>query len=142
MKLTDVLPFFRTRLTALGYKEWDDSFNFDNIPSNIIDRRFHLEALDAQGIRNNQLDQEVSFPVTVRIFFKAFRNTSSARDNAIAAGQQILETVLQPETRVANFSDGIKNVVFDSMLIEDAIASNDNITVLTLGFSTLVFLDT
>ena len=142
MKLENVLPFFRTQLTALGYIEWDDSFNFDNIPSNLIDKRFHLELLGAQGIGNNQLDQEVSFPVTVRIFLKAFRDTSNARDDAVSRGQTILETVLKPEVRVGDFSDGIKNVVFDSMDIEGAIASNDNITVLTLAFSTTVFLDT
>lgn len=142
MKLSDVLPFFRTQLNALQYKEWVDSFNFDNIPSTILDRRYHLELNDALGVRNNQLDQECNAPVTVRVFFKAFRNTSAARDFAVTKGQELIEAILQPEVRVADYADGIKNIVFDSMLIEDAIVSNDNITVLTLGFTALVYLQT
>jgi len=142
MKLSDVLPFFRSQLNALQYKEWTDSFNFENIPSTILDRRYHLELNDALGVRNNQLDQECNAPVTIRIFFKAFRDTSAARDLAIKKGQEIIETVLKPEVRVTDYADGIKNIVFDSMLIEDAIVSNDNITVLTLGFTALVFLQT
>lgn len=141
-KLSAVLPFFRTQLAALGYKEWDDSFNFENIPSSLIDKRFHLELQDALGVRNNQLDQEISVPVLARIFLKGYRNTSSARDDAIARGQTILETILKPEVRVGEYPDGLKNVSLESMSTEAAKTSNDNLIVLNLTFSCLIFLDT
>jgi hypothetical protein len=57
MSLTSVRPYFRTHCNALGFTEWMDGFNIENIPSTLIDMAYHIGPPQTTGISNNQGDQ-------------------------------------------------------------------------------------
>jgi hypothetical protein len=140
--MENVLPFFRSHLQTLGYREWDDAFNNENIPSSKIDKSYHLELGSVSSLGNNQIVQSVSVPVTARVYFKAFKKTSEARDLAIKSGRLIVERILLPKYRVTGFETGLKNIELESMTVEAGSLSNDNVIRLNIACACFVSLDT
>lgn len=136
--ITAIRPYFRARLNALGFREWKDGFNFENIPSTILDKSFHIEV--PSGARLNAFDMtsnDITQDVVVRVFFKGFRNPADAIDTAMLRYEQILESVLASENRIGV---DIKNVYFSSMQILPLSDSNDNAVILEISFSCLIII--
>jgi hypothetical protein len=136
--IKDIRPFFRAQLVALGYKEWRDGFNFENIPANVLNGSFHI-ATPSGGRRGDysQALQEIEQDVEVRIFFKGFRDPASAIDLAMDRYQTLLETVL---SRGRGCS--IKNIYLNTMQILPLNQTNDNSVILEVTFSCLIMIDT
>ena len=134
-----VLDYFSARSKAIGYKEHQDAFNFDNNPDSIIDKTFHIETGTWDGVKLNQTDQEVSCDVTVRLFFKAFRSTIETRRVAAVESEKLVKECLKHSNRLTGAS--IKNVQLESVNFEPLATSNDNIVVAKHLFSALVILD-
>lgn len=132
--------YFRTRANAIGMKEWKDGFNFDNIPSTILDKSYHIETGSIVGLKLNQNDQETNAQVNVRILQKGFRDPASAIDSVMELSETFIKECLVPKNRLTQ-SSGIKNVVFENMSIEQIAASNDNAVISNIQFRVLVILD-
>lgn len=139
MSLSTVRPYFRARCKAIGLTEWVDGFNFQNIPSNIIDKSFHMEMGSAGGERLNMSDQEITWPVTVRIFIKGFRNPAAAIDSAAVLTDSLVKESCKVSNRGTQAS--IKNVFFESMTVSPVDDTNDNLVVASVTFRTLVILN-
>jgi len=135
MSLAAVRPYFRTRLDALGYKEWSDGFNFANIPQTILDGSYHLEVGTAGGTKVGQLVTEIDFPITVRVFFQGYSDPRGRIDDAMAAADAILAEVL-----IESNSQGatIKAVLFDSVTVNPYDGSDDNDIILELVFTAVL----
>jgi hypothetical protein len=136
--ITAIRPYFRARLNALGFREWKDGFNFENIPSTILDKSYHVEI--PRGSRLNAFDMssnDITQDVVVRVFFKGFRNPSEAIDLALLKYEQILQSVLASENRIGV---DIKNIYFDSCQILPLSDSNDNAVILEITFSCLIII--
>lgn len=133
MTLGGVRAYFRARLNNLGFKEWADGFNIANIPSTVLNNAYSLEVgtINIQMGGNNHWD--FSYPVTLRVVTKGFKNVSQAIDAALDTAQTILADILQPSVRMKN--DGIKLIRATSLNTAQGAPSNDNLVMLTITFS-------
>ena len=108
MSLANVLPLFRTRLDGLGYSEWDDAFNVENIPSTILDKSYHLDIGLVTGGGIPHRAQNAEMPVTARIFLKGYRDMKTSKDNAVSESQTILCDILATSVRL---DTNVKNII-------------------------------
>jgi hypothetical protein len=132
MSLADVKRYFTTHAKALDFKEHEDGFAWDNIPSSKLHRAFHVEALEFPVLPQNQMALEFQPTPTVRLFFKAFRNVSEGIEMATNAGQVYINRVLAPEYRLHQLS--IKNIIVTRFTIEPLGDSNDNAVIARIEF--------
>lgn len=137
MSLTAIRPYFRARMNALNYNEWRDGFNFNNIPSTVLNLSYHIETISGNGVSFNQLDQVINQDVTIRVFFKGYRKPQDAIDSAMNAYSDILDACLDPANRL---NQSFKNILFTSMQMDPLADTNDNAVILSLTFTVLVIL--
>lgn len=133
MALIRPLPYMRTRLNALGYSEWRDAFNAENIPASIIDGAYHLQMGTVTGGPANQLRHQFDFPVVLRVFFKGYNDPTGAVDDVLLRGDTILESVLDKANRLTQAED-IKDVYCTSVQALALAGSNDNSIILQMEF--------
>lgn len=138
MSLASVIPYFQTVMNELGHTEWTDAFNFENIPSTVIDRAYHLTLESGTGIKQNQNDIETQQPISVRLFVKGFRDPAEGRDRAVGYVEDVIQKALSASRRLTG---GLKNVQLQNMSYQAFGDTNDNIVMATLNFNTLVLLD-
>jgi hypothetical protein len=136
MTLGGVRAFFRSRMDGLGYREWTDGFNVENMPSTILDKMYHLEVGAIKSGPANQMHHIFDYPITVRVVFKGFRDPSSAIDLSLDAGQEILDDILSPAQRLQ--TDGLKDIRPVNISVSPLADSNDNTVVIELEFSALM----
>lgn len=131
--LSLVRPYFRARMNALGYSEWTDAFNFQNIPSNIINGAYHIESIDVENEALDHGDLVTTTPVTVRLFLKGFRYPAEAIDKALLKLEDIYKEILSPANRL-NGTGGLRNVLFTSSQLVPFDISNDNGVIVVMRF--------
>jgi hypothetical protein len=119
-----VRPFFAGRLDALGFSEWPDGFNTENIPSTILDNSYHLEVGEIRGESNGPTNYVFSMPLVIRIFTKGYRDPGSQIDAALDIGNVVLEDLLDPAVR--NAQNDLKDIRPTSVQVLPLAASNDN----------------
>lgn len=134
--LANIRPFFRTHLDALGFKEWDDGFNFDDIPETVIDKSYHVLTETTQGGPINHTHQNTTTTVAVRLFFKGYRNVSEGLDVAIAA----VESVVNRVCKVSNRTSGVFNVIFIEAVYSPFKPADDNTVFVEMKFEVAVIL--
>lgn len=135
--ISDALGYFRSRLKALNYKEWDEAFTKENIPKTRMGCMFHLELGTIEGISNNQYDQVIEVPVTVQLFVPAMRDTKSVRDSAISITDSVISDIIKAGNRLT-YSDSLKTVRFITASIEPLSDSNDNGAITNIEFRALI----
>lgn len=138
MAATDIKPFFQTHLNVLKLREWKDGFNWENNPSTILDKSYHLEF--PRGYRDGAYDMatsDIRFEVTVRVFLKGFRNPADSIQEAIRYWDLINARILASANRAGT---EIKNIYFDSHQIIPLSASNDNVAILEMTFSCFIII--
>ncbi len=137
MTLGEVRAFFSAQLEGLGLKEWKDGFNRDNIPANVLDKMFHVEQGNfASGPADNNL-HTFAVPVTVRVFFKGYRDPWSTKDAAFNSASDILNAILRPSVRLMQVNE-LKDVRPVSVQALPLAASNDNSLILELVFTVIL----
>lgn len=140
MSLTDVRSYFRSRMDALKYKEWKDGFDFANIPSTILDKSYHIDANEGLVDELGNLDVSLNVTTRIRVFTKGYRNISEGIDLTIERIEEIVRGIMDPVERL-NGDCGLKTTDFSGFRIEPIALDNNNITVATLDFRCLVYLD-
>lgn len=138
MSFTAVRSFFRTRLDGLGYQEWTDGFNFDNIPSSTLDGTYHLTTGTITGGPSNSIVHEFDYSITVRVFFRGELDPASAIDDALAEAETIHADILAPANRLGTAIKDIEPGTVDA-LPQDV--SNDNNVILEMVFNANIFCD-
>lgn len=141
MSLTAVRPYFRARLNSLGYREWDDAFYADNIPENIIDKAYHIDANEISRTSFSQTDLQLEHVVTTRLFFTGFFKPKDALDKTMERLDAILKEVLKPSNRLSGTS-GLRNVDLQGVTIEPLSDSNDNTLLVSLTWNVQINLCT
>lgn len=136
MTLDGLRGFFRTQIDALGYREWEDGFNRNNIPATVIDRAYHLQIGRIVSAPANQLHHVFSFPIKVSVHRKGFRNPSVAIDQTLADAQNIMSVILAPETRLQ--TNGLKDIRPTSVEVVPLSESNDNAVIVEIEFSSVL----
>lgn len=134
----EVRSYFRLNLIALGFQEWKDVFNVDNIPSTKLEKSFHLGPVT--GSRRDAYDpnsQDVEAEIVVRIVRKGYKNPADAVDQCLVDLDSVLSRVLAPTRR---FGPNVKNVYYGSHTIDELATTNDNVAVLEITFNCLIIL--
>lgn len=131
MSLTEIRPYFRTRFNALGYSEWQDAFNIENVPESIIDGSYHIEAFEIPAKSLNQTDLQLEPIVITKLVFLGFRYPSEALDKAMEALDDIYVEVLLPANRLEG-TGGLRNVLLIDTNIEPLNFDNDNGILITI----------
>lgn len=140
MGLVDVRAYFRDRLDSLGYTEWTDGFNVENIPSTILDRSYHVESGDISTTASNHQPHRFDCPVTVRLFIKGYLDPKSAIDDSYALCEDILAEVLLPTNRL-DTANGLSDVQPQGISVRPLTLQNDNGVVLEINFLAITFLN-
>jgi len=142
MSLASIKPYFRARLNTLGFtKEHPEAFDVEAVASTIIDKTFHILNGPATLVSNNQNHLVFTVDVGVQIFFKGYRSEENGRLRAESALEDILKETLSATNRVTQASDGIKDVKLVTAEIIPMDESQDNISLLQIGFSVDFTLD-
>lgn len=132
MSLSDVRPFFRERLEALGFREHEKPFLTNEIAANIADRSFHIETGLISSAAANQIVHEFDYPLTVRIYRVGYSNTINVYDSAINDADSILEDFLDPTVRIGTL---VKDIVPNTISLEVYDASNVDTIILEMNFT-------
>lgn len=130
--ITEVRSYFRTHMDALNFREWKDGFNFENVPSTLLDKSYHIET--PGGSRRDLYDmqsQDVEVDVVVRVFRKGYRNPADAIDAIMVNFDSITERVLASSRRLGA---NIKNIAYTGHTVAPLADSNDNSAVLEINF--------
>lgn len=138
MSLALVRPYFRTRLDGLGYKEWTDGFDYQNVPETILDRSYHLTVGAMSLNTSSHTVNDINYPILLRVYLKGFRDPASAIDDAVEQGEAIICDVTDANNA---HGQGIKDVQFVSFEPVPKDVTNDNIVLLELSFVARVILD-
>jgi hypothetical protein len=133
MSITGARSYLRARAKAVGLKEWPDGFNFQNIPSTIVNGSFHVLSEAGTGTKLNQNDQEIAFVHILRVLFKGYRDPGAAIDSAIKITEDLIKETVAPKNRLTQ-SDGIKNIALEGFRFDELEQSNDNIVVASITF--------
>lgn len=129
MSLTSIRPYFRSRLKELGFKEWLEPFDAENIPSTLIDRSFHQRIESIQGIAKQNQAQEMEAIVSIRMAFKGFRHPDSALDEAIKKAEPVIADLISP-SNYFGLSPPIGGVFLNQVTFEPfSDELNDNIVI-------------
>lgn len=136
MSLVNIYPYFRSRLNSLGFEEWKDGFNLNNIPKTIIDKSYHILTPDQSGGPSNQNHQDIENTVIISFFLKGFRNPTEAKERAMLDIERIVKDVCNIRNRTAT----LLNVVYNGSTMEAINADDDNQVLVQLDFSAFVVL--
>lgn len=138
MSMTTLRAYCRTKLNVLGYHEWVDGFNDDNIPDTKLNKSYHL-APPAQS-EAKVLSEALEFKVrqSIDVMFSGYSDPAKAIDNAVKGQEDIIKAFMLASSRA---TQTFKNLIFKSAKIERVAQHNDNTAKLTLEFEADVFLD-
>lgn len=137
MSLSAVRTYFRARLNENGFKEHLDGFAFNNIPSTLLDKSYHISTPSVSTIKQNQDIIDLNSTVEVRFFIKGYRKPSVAIDTAILAEETLLKSILSARNRTLG---ALKNVVFTGSTREPLGDTNDNSVLVTMSFDAVVMI--
>ncbi len=136
MGLSDVRAYFRTSMESLGYNEWRDGFNAENIPSTLLDNSFHIVSGDITPTVNHQ-GHEFDCPITIRIFKKGFLDPVSAIDESYIDVETIYAEILSPANRL---TVDVHDVVPTGISVNPLTLQNDNAAVVEINFNAKTFM--
>lgn len=130
MTLDLVRPYFRARANEQsGWSEWTDGFNVDNIPSSVLDKRYHIGVPSVPPSLIEQRDVTASATIDVVVFFKGYRNPASCIDTAVSQTQAFMKSCLKASNRCTFI-----NVKLNGLDFEALNADNDNHVKATVSF--------
>jgi len=135
LSITLVRPYFRDKLDSLGLSEHRDSFNFRNIPSELLDSTYHIET---NTISSGVADQRVhtfEIGVTIRLFRRGYNDTVTAHEELLASVEQVYSQVLEITERT---SQDLFDVIPGATSIEPFGDSNDNWQIAVIPFTAVV----
>lgn len=132
--------YYRNILNTAGFNEWEDGFNFDNIPKSIRDKAYHIfysiPTVVEQG--TTTLDNQIA--TTIKIFRRGFRNPKDAIDSAMCDAISLRRLVMNFET-LAQYNE-VKILGISSVsIVPEPLDNNDNSVIVTLEFITRVIDD-
>jgi hypothetical protein len=136
MSWSSVRPYFEEVLTDRDYRLWTDGFGTNNVPSNVMDRAFHISINGLSGVRQNQTDQETEVSVELKTWYPGYADPTEAIDTAIAETQAIMQECVKPSRRVQ--TPGILTVVFNEAAVDPVGPTNDNAVMVTASYTVKV----
>jgi hypothetical protein len=127
MSMQAVRPYISKYVTQVGFTEWEDPFNDENIASNILDGAFHQVITSAENVDINNVSHGFDVTSQITVFFKGFREPKAALDQSIVKTEELIVALCDPANFKANTLP-ITSVFIDSVRFEPYdVESNDNV---------------
>jgi len=126
-------------MTALGYKEWSDGFNTDNIPSTLFNKAFALDFTGATGSPHDNISIKSEPSFMLRVFLKGYRDPKTKLDDALFQSDVIIRDLVSAPQRLADTT--VWNVNYDSLDLRP-LETNDNAIIIEIGLRCQVMMDT
>jgi len=137
MKISKVRDYTIQQVLGVDsdFKEWTDGFNSENIPSTLFNKAFHIfytipSIVDGQSYITN------SVSLTLKLFFKGYRDPAEAIDTAMDTASDIVAAMKSiHNVQLYRSTDDlpIQNVVPLSQIAEP-LENNDNNVIITMEF--------
>lgn len=137
MSITNVRPYFNTKLKGLAYKEHRDAFNVNNIASTVTDKAYHIFINPISVESTSNLGQELTANLNLQLIYKGARDMTEGIERAERLSQEVLISLMSPDRLT---QPGIKTVLFESINFEQFDSSNDNIIRCTMTFIVYYYL--
>lgn len=140
MSFAAIRPYFNARMLAVDpdFREWEDAFNVDNIPSTMFDKAWHLEFSPSTFGQANQACLTFLVPVSLKVFLKGYRSPKDAVDKALSLAESIVKEASGPSNRLNQ--PLIKNVLPNLVDVRKLSETNDNSVVLEISFNCLIII--
>lgn len=130
--MKDIRVYLRERLSSLGYSEWRDEKNVENVPRSKLESIFHIEMSSADTIKQNQVDLVLQIRPVVSLFKIGLRDTSGNADECFDIITNVIKAVTK--SSLALTQSNIKLIRADNFSVEEADVSNDNIFLIKIVF--------
>jgi len=132
------------------YEEWTDSFNIENVPTTVLDSKYHvgLGALTSSPQQDRSIQDQ--FPVVLTIWKRGFVDIVTATDELLDVANCIRLDIIDVENvelyKQAEITAGrtgnIEDVQSVSITPSEIAASNDNIVQIQLEFNVRLYFGT
>ncbi len=132
MSIELIRPYFKTRMSALGLKEWRNPFDTSNIPENIIASQYNVVLAPITQFKLNQQNLDLKVQVNLKLFAKAYKEHMVAYDSATALMVDAIMEVMNPVNRLTQAA--LKNISILSASIDPYAPDNDNVMVVNFQF--------
>lgn len=136
MSLINIREYLKTRMDGLGYNEWQDGFNTENIPETVTDTSYHILVTEINGGPINHTHQDTEATVSMKVIYRGYRNVTEAIDASILG----LETIVKDICKVSNRTSTILNVIFNGANFSPLSESNDNSVLVDISLGVRVVL--
>lgn len=131
MGLSDVRPFVRARMNALGFSEHDQPFNIESLAESNLDDAYYIESLTTQGTGVNQRTASITYPIKIHIFKAGYASPLETYDELDSIADTVINDFLAPSVRNGVNIKDIELSLVDRVPLAE---SNDNAMVLELSF--------
>lgn len=134
---SEIRDYARGRLRPLGYTEWEDALNFENIPRTRLDRAFHLGSMNATTLQLNNDNSYDRVTFELSLFYKGFRSTGESMDRVQGFMDDVYKSFMEPKNRFTQRN--VKNLSLQNSFI-DPLPTNDNFfrAVMNFNFDVIV----
>lgn len=141
--ITDIRKYINQRLATVDTKlsEWKDGFNFENVPSNQRDKRYHISYYTVATTDSSNTYQD-DIETTVRFLFNGARDIQTKVDQAIELVENARLAICDVK-QVQIFNEATNNDQYIQRIqpvgfeVED-IDTNDNKFVITLNLNVIM----
>lgn len=143
MSLSQIRSYFNQGIQAElpGYVEWRDAFNIANVPSTLLNNRYHIDIGSITSSPQNDRHVEDQASVTVTIWRHGFNDVAGSVDYLLDIADCIRARIIDPKN-VHAFSGDIDDVQIVSFTTTEINATNDNIVQVAINFNTRLFFST
>ena len=116
MSISNVRSYFKSRIkdeipTAVEHK---DAFNIENMIVSSRDKMYHIVYQNDSNLDTNGDLVTDNISVTITMLFKGYKNTQATFDST----SNTVHNIKLRASKIANYTNGIKRVVCDNILIE------------------------
>jgi len=137
--MNQVRPYAITCMESLGYREHQDAFSVENIPSTLIDGSFHVVLGTSRQQSMHSHHVELVQPFIVQLFKQGYRDPQTRMDEGITESRTVIQTMLDTSRRTEG--ENIKNVTLRSADVDPLDATNDNAILFRFEFEALVLIN-
>lgn len=132
MSYTSIIKdYVRTKFSAYDSElvEWSGIFDLDNIPRNLKNKSYFIQISRVTSESLDDLMIKDKATVDIFLFLRAMRNEGLVKDNSINLAHNLRRQLVG----VINQTN-LKNIIFDTMEIDDRLG-DDNSIILSMSFT-------
>ena len=136
MSFSQVRTYINSRIstTEPDLVEWQDAFNLENIPTVLLNTRYHIQY--GAAVSSTQIDKHIEdlFDITITIFKQGYNTENQAIDDLMDKAHCIRLDLINHQN-LQTFGGDLLDFVSNSITPIPIAASNDNIIQVQLNFN-------